>query len=129
MDGKKRTETVALYALIAVGATAAGALNGLLGTGGGIILTFLFAYTGALTGIPPADRFAASMATVLPISLISLTTYSSEYLRDPSVIVSLAVPSALGGIAGAYLSQRVKPALLNRLFACIVIYAGIKMVL
>ena len=121
MDVKLRSRTIPSLLLIIAGTLAAGTVNGLLGTGGGIILTYIFAYTSRYHGMSPADRFAASMMVTIPTSLISLTTYSSEYLKDTRFIVSLALASALGGIMGAYVSNRVKPSLLNKIFAYLVI--------
>lgn len=116
-----------LLCVMLAGAISGGFINGLLGTGGGIVMTYMYSFLLRGRNASPKDVFVSAMATILPISLLSLGSYSSEYLRDVSRLVAIAVPSALGGLGGAYLSTRVSSVLLERIFALLVIYAGIKM--
>ena len=117
-----------LFPLLLIGTSlAGGAVNGLLGTGGGIIFAYLFKYIEKRGRAHEGTAFPSAMAVILPISLISLTTYDTFAGFDLPFILKLAVPSAVGGLAGAYLSSRVKPIFLERLFAILVISAGIKM--
>ena len=107
---------------------AGGAVNGLLGTGGGIIFAYLFKYLESREMSETGSAFSSAMAVVLPISLVSLTTYESFKSFDIPFLLKLALPSAAGGLIGAYLSTKVTPVFLERLFAILVIYAGIKMI-
>lgn len=124
MNKDLKLRRVLLWGGIVLAALSAGVVNGLLGTGGGIILTYL--YRKILTDDPKAPYFSA-MLSILPISFISLFTYDSPYLRDTNLLVSLMFPSALGGIAGALLSERAKARFLEKLFAAVVIFAGVRM--
>ncbi len=115
--------------LIVLGGACSGFINGMLGTGGGIVLVFLLGYL--LTdkrGYSPRDVFATVIATVIPMSLVS----AYIYLKDGSVTFADAspyiVPGILGGVAGAYLLDKINLKLLKKLFAVMVIYAGVKFV-
>lgn len=107
-------------------ALAAGMVNGVLGTGGGIVLAYLFAY---LKVGDEKDVLACSMAVILPVSLVSLLTYKSGYFENFTHFLATAVPAGIGGLLGAYLSDKSSPIFLRRLFAVIVIYAGANMIL
>ncbi len=113
--------------LLICASVAGGAVNGLLGTGGGIIFAYFFKYLEKRGQAPEGTAFPSTMAVILPISLLSFTTYESAVGFDVPFILKLAIPSAIGGLIGAYLSSKVKPVFLERLFAILVIYAGIKM--
>ena len=117
-----------LFALLLIFVSlAGGAVNGLLGTGGGIIFAYFFKYIEKNKMADCTSAFPSAMAVIMPLSLISLTTYNVASDFDLSFILTLALPSAAGGLIGAYLSSKAKPILLERLFAVLVIYAGIKM--
>lgn len=107
-----------------------GVINGVFGTGGGIVLVFLL--SGLLNekkGYSPRDAFATVIAIVLPMSLLS----AYFYVRDESVSFSSAsdylLPAALGGITGALLLDKINLKFLKKLFALLVVYAGIKMMM
>ena len=127
MDVKVLKHNIFLTLLCLIGATCAGVVNGLLGTGGGIILTFLFAYVFKEYGHSAKDNLVSAMAIILPVSVFSLTTYEAGYITSVHDLFAVVVPSATGGLAGAWLSCRVKPVVLEKIFALIVIYAGITM--
>lgn len=105
---------------------AAGCVNGLLGTGGGILLTYMFAF---LSVGDVKDNLANAMAVIITVSAVSLFTYEGGYFSDSTHFFSTAIPAALGGISGAYLSDKVSAKLLNKVFAVLVIYAGINMII
>ncbi len=114
---------------IVLGSIAAGVVNGVLGTGGGIILVFVLRRALKSSIKSSRDVFITTMAAILPISIISLFTYSSAVLDKGPYMLSVMLPAAVGGVIGAVLSRRVKPRVLEIIFGALVIYAGIKMVL
>ena len=128
MEAKAIKYQVFLIVLCSATAVFAGVINGLLGTGGGIILTFLFSYVFKSYGHSAKDNLVSAMAVVLPVSVFSLTTYEAGYLSSTSDLLAVVIPSAVGGLAGAWLSNRLKPVILEKIFALIVIYAGITMI-
>lgn len=125
-----------LCALVGLGA---GLLNGLLGAAGGILLV------AALPRITPPsvlyapvlplgtyherrDILAAALAVMLPISAVSGMVYWIGGIRpSPTLLLSLLLPAAAGGLLGAKLLGRIPNHLLQRLFAAVVVVAGVRM--
>lgn len=120
-------EKTVIFAAV-FGSIAAGFMNGLLGAGGGIILTFVLSYIFGGTGIS-RNGLISAMAAILPISLFSLMTYGFGEYFEPGFLLSVAVPSALGGISGAFVGARIKSVWLVRIFAVLVIYSGVRMLI
>ena len=110
-------------ASVGILSAAAGFVNGFLGTGGGIILML------ALSLMPPGDdntardRFATIIAVILPLSLVSALIYGKDI--DISLAVPYLIPGILGGIVGALLLDKLNVKLVKRLFAIMVIWAGV----
>lgn len=103
--------------LLGLAAIIAGFINGFLGTGGGIILIFAL----GLAGIDDRDKFATVIAIILPLSLISAIFYKTEIKAAAPYLL----PGMLGGIVGAYLLDKINLKWLKRLFALMVIWAGV----
>ena len=90
------------------------------------MLAYLFAH---LKIGDEKDVLACAMAVILPVSLISLFTYSSGYFDSFTHFLATAIPAGIGGLAGAYLSDKVSAVFIRKLFAAVVIYAGANMIL
>lgn len=124
-----RRAKLRLFLLLAAG-FAAGFLNGLLGAGGGILLVYaLSAMNPDKTPDGVRDNFAATIAAVLPVTLFSAILYGIDGRMDISAVTPLVIPAALGGLSGAWLLSRINTKLLKKLFAVLVIYSGIRMLL
>ena len=108
----------------------AGFLNGLLGSGGGIVLVFLFSIL-IPSEHPDAakDRFAASLAVMFPVAAFSLLLYFQKGHVNTDILPAMLLPAMLGGCAGALLTDRIPADLLRRFFALVIIIAGINMLL
>jgi len=118
-----------IFLLLTAG-LAAGFLNGLLGAGGGILLVYaLSAMNPDKTPDGVRDNFAATIAAVLPVTLFSAILYAADGRMDISAVTPLVIPAVLGGLAGAWLLSRINTKLLKKLFAVLVIYSGIRMLL
>ncbi|MBQ7820664.1 MAG: sulfite exporter TauE/SafE family protein [Clostridia bacterium] len=114
--------------LTLAGGVAAGFVNGMLGTGGGIILVFLLGYLMKRErGYNTRDVFATVIASILPMSLVSAWLYLKNGSVGMSDALPYITPGILGGLAGAYLLDKINLTLLKKLFAALVIYAGVKM--
>ena len=117
-----------LIPILLLGA-AAGFLNGLLGTGGGIPLVLGLHF---LLGKRVADRkrfFTTALAVMLPLSLYSLAKYRVASPFSLNVFLFTALPAALGGIVGALLLSRLSARALGRIFATVVLISGILVVI
>ena len=102
---------------------AAGIVNGFLGTGGGIVLMLAMSLVPADNDIAVRDRFATVIAVILPLSLISAFAYGNTV--DFTAATPYLVPGILGGITGALLLDKLSVGIVKKLFAAMVIWAGI----
>ncbi|MBQ7897931.1 MAG: sulfite exporter TauE/SafE family protein [Clostridia bacterium] len=103
----------------------AGIVNGLFGTGAGIVFVFFFASLAF-----SADRtFATTNITVLFISLVSLFIYLKNRTLTPEVLPyffeSAFLPALTGGAVGSILLSKLKGGFLNKLFSLLVIAGAI----
>lgn len=119
IQDKKKT----LIKLLILG-TAAGFVNGLLGSGGGILVVF---------GLTPLiadsngkrDVFANALAVMIPVSLISAISYISAGRTDLEGFGAYIIPAAIGGVIGAFLLDKIRVPVIKKLFAALVIWSGI----
>lgn len=106
----------------------AGIVNGLLGTGGGIILIFAFQKIFKVTSAEEYKNiFALTIASIFPMSLLSAYLYFQGGHFSFSQLWPYVPGAVLGGITGGFLLSKIKPTLLKKIFSFIVIYAGIRM--
>ena len=103
---------------------AAGAVNGLFGAGGGMVLVPLLTL---LTDLPPEQIFPTSVSMILPICGVSLL---ARVLLAGTLPFGTALPYLLGGIAGGALSvvleKRIPVTWLHRVFGILVLWGGIR---
>lgn len=113
--------------LLSVGA---GAINGFVGAGSGIIFMLLWSIAGTADR-DAKSRYSFAMSCVLIVSLISLFLYPKEASSDlPLFTMILAViAGVLGGAFGAFVKDKIKTRWLNLAFAALTLYSGISMVL
>ena len=111
--------------LCIAGSLGAGFLNGLTGTGAGIIFLFL---SRLIDGGITKDTFAFSMSCVIPLSAFSLFTYGMPKDFSLTTLVVTSLTAAAGGLLGAFLQQKLKIELLKKIFAVLVICSGIGMI-
>lgn len=109
--------------LAAVGA-AAGAVNGIFGTGGGtvIVLALMWMLKDSLDD--GRAVFANAPAAILPIAVVSAITYSSFSPPDMGRVVMIALSALGGGILGAVLLGRLRTRVLKIIFASVMIISG-----
>ena len=120
-----------LMILVLLGA-AAGFINGLLGAGGGILLVWVLSLRNpndSPEGV--RDTFASTLAAILPITALSAILYSLEESGTPSIseLAPLILPAIAGGAIGAFLLHRINTMFLKKIFALLILYSGISMVL
>lgn len=109
---------------------AAGIINGLFGMGGGIIIYFTLSHLYAQSGkFDTKDTFAMTVISVLIMSVSSVFMYSSSGAFSAGDVLPYILPAAIGGIVGAFALSHLKASLLKRIFAAIMIYGGISLIL
>ncbi|MEE0967902.1 MAG: sulfite exporter TauE/SafE family protein [Clostridia bacterium] len=116
-------------AILAAGGLFGGLANGLLGAGGGIIMTFVLEAAMSESEMPRRDIFANVIAATLPISLLSAIIYGLKGNIQTERFGDFVIPAAAGGLIGAYLLQRINTVLLKRIFSLLVIWSGIYMIM
>lgn len=110
---------------------AAGVINGLLGAGGGVIMLYL---VGAVLRKKSAgedvqkDSFASVIAVILPVSVVSSISYAARDAINMKELQILILPALIGGIIGAYLTDRLPTRIIRGVFALLVIISGVRMV-
>ena len=113
---------------ILVGAIA-GAVNGLLGAGGGIIITYYLSKELTENQKSGNGVFANAVATMLPISVISLIFYVSKgYVKIDSNLLSLLPIGIIGGFLGSFLLTKLKLKTVKIIFAILVTISGFMMI-
>lgn len=100
---------------------AAGCVNGLLGTGGGMILVPL------LSMIEKEENvFASSVAIIFPICLVSLAIspgYGDLPWKEALPYLIAAIP---GGIAAGLLGKKIPVKWLHRALGILIIWGGVR---
>ena len=104
----------------------AGGINGFLGTGGGIIFIYMLQ---SLTKNNTKDNFSTSLCATIFISLIALFSYVRNDSVDFSLIQKIFLPTLLGGIVGAAVTDKLKTSYISLIFGILVVYSGIRLIL
>ncbi len=99
----------------------AGAVNGLLGTGGGMIFLPLLQI---LASPNEEELFPTSVAVMLPISLISLIMIG--FPRELAPVLPFLLGSAAGGIPAGILAKKIPTVWLHRLLGVLILWGGIR---
>lgn len=126
----KNISKAKMNAITAFAGLFAGAINGLLGTGGGIAVYFFLSEIYAENPLySTKDIFAMTLCSTFIMSLSSLATYYLHGFVDPDVSAVFALPALAGGVLGAVLLDRLSSGIFRRIFALLVIWAGISMMI
>ena len=119
------------YALLVIASVLGGILNGFLGAAGGILiglaLTRLLTYNGELV-CDRRDIYANVQVAMICVSLVSLCIYSSRGALVFSETSYLLIPAVVGGAAGSLILRKMNPSVVGKIFAALVIWSGIRMI-
>lgn len=117
------------YGLCASIGALSGLINGLLGAGGGIIVTYYLSHTLSNEEKCQNGVFANAVATMLPISIASLLLYAFRgYISLNSSLFSLLPSALIGGILGAFLLTKLKLKIVKLIFSVLVTVSGAIMI-
>lgn len=101
-----------------------GMLNGLFGGGGGMVAVPAFI---TLIGMEPRKAHATAIALILPVTVISVAVYVYKGYFDFSLVMPVTSGVAAGGVFGAILLKKSSNVVLIKLFAVIMLAAGVKL--
>ena len=117
------------YGICASIGALAGLTNGLLGAGGGIIITCYLSRILSDKEKSENGVFANAVATMLPISTVSLLLYFWKgYISYSNSLLSLLPSALIGGIIGAFLLTKLKLKTVKTIFSILVAASGIMMI-
>ena len=97
--------------------------NGFFGGGGGMIVVPLMTF---LLKMQTKKAHATALAVILPITLISAAIYFMSGNFDFATGIPTGIGVVLGGIVGAWLLGRLSANWLTRIFAVVMLIAGVK---
>lgn len=99
-----------------------GLINGLIGTGGGILAVNLFCKQGSAQN----HAHATAVALMLPLSAISLLVLLFREQTTPFSYWPFIFPSFLGSIVGVQILKHTKPRSLRILFTLLLLYSAFR---
>ncbi len=101
-----------------------GFLSGLLGGGGGMIvvpfLTFMMKKTIKIA-------HATAILIILPVTMASGIVYAVSGYFSLSIGVPTAIGVTVGGALGALILRKTPPSWVQKIFGCVMLLAGLKM--
>jgi uncharacterized membrane protein YfcA len=107
----------------AIAGAAAGAVNGLFGAGGGMILVPLLA---RLTDIEEDEIFPSSISIILPICIVSLTFIGLQDGLPLRKAFPYLIGSATGGILAGLWGKHIPTKWLHRILGLLIIWGGFR---
>lgn len=111
-----------VWGMVLAGA-AAGAVAGVLGAGGGMVLVPLLTL---LTPLPDREVFSASLAIILPICLVSLAVTGLSQGLPWNQALAYLPGSALGGVAAGLWGQKIPTPWLHRVLGGLILWGGVR---
>lgn len=102
-----------------------GLVNGTVGAGGGLFAVPMI----KSRGTPLKESHSTAVAVLLPISLVSVLSYIRAGHVNFSDASPYIIPSVIGAVVGTYLLQKIPTALLKKIFAGFMLYAGVRLLL
>ena len=108
--------------MIATG-LAAGAVNGIFGAAGGMVLVPSLTL---LTDLQDDEIFPASVSIILPVSIVSLCFSIYSNGPDWSQAVPYLIGSVIGGIGAGILGKKIPTKWLHRILGILILWGGFR---
>ncbi len=106
----------------------AGAVNGLLGAGGGIIVVIGVSKIFGRHMSDKNDAFTMALCVMLPVSVLSCTIYALRGNMRLDGFGIFIIPALIGGAVGGFLLGRLRTRFVKRLFAGLVVISGVLLI-
>lgn len=106
-----------------VAGIAAGAVNGLFGAGGGMVLVPLLT---SLAGFDEEQVFPSSVAIILPLCLVSIAVTAVHTPLPWLQALPYLLGSAAGGLLAGGLGKRIPIQWLHRIFGGLILMGGLR---
>lgn len=101
----------------------AGAVNGLFGAGGGMVLVPLL---GLLTDLEDREVFPASICIIAAVCIVSLAVTWQKGVTPWDIALPYLLASAVGGIAAGFLAKKIPTVWLHRLLGVLILWGGFR---
>ena len=101
----------------------AGAINGLLGAGGGMLLVPLL---GRFSNLEDDEVFPGATCMMLPMCLVSLAFLSTQRQLPFLQALPYLIGSCAGGLLAGQLGHKIPTAWLHRIFGILLLWGGIR---
>lgn len=101
----------------------AGAVNGLFGAGGGMVLVPLLT---TLTHLEDDEVFPSSVSIILPICVVSLSLSWHSTETDWLTALPYLIGSAAGGVAAGILGKKLPTLWLHRILGVLILWGGVR---
>ncbi len=101
----------------------AGAVNGLFGAGGGMVLVPLLS---ALTDLEEQEIFPASVSIILPVCLVSLSLSQRTEAIPWSATIMYLAGSCVGGVLVGLLGKKIPTIWLHRILGILILWGGVR---
>ena len=108
--------------ILSIAGAAAGAVNGLFGAGGGLVLVPML---GKKVGLSENERFPASIAIIATVCVTSLLISGKWQLSFVELLPYL-LGSALGGVGAGLWGKKIPTVWLHRFLGGIILWGGIR---
>ena len=109
--------------LFAMTGFAAGAVSGLFGTGGGMVVVPLL---GLFANIAEENIFPSSVSIILPICLVCLGITAFDSDLPLKVAFPYLIGSSLGGIAAGLWGKQISTLWLHRFLGILILWGGFR---
>lgn len=110
--------------IMSIAGTAAGAVNGLFGAGGGLVLVPML---GKRVGLAEDQRFPASIAIIAPVCVTSLIV-SGRWELSFQELLPYLLGSAIGGVTAGLWGRKIPTVWLHRFLGGIILWGGIRFI-
>lgn len=108
---------------IALAGALAGAVNGLFGAGGGMVLVPLLTMLGKMED---DELFPSSISIILPICLVSLTFTAFHSGLDVRGALPYLIGSAIGGLLAGLYGRKIPVVWLHRGLGILILWGGVR---